>query len=471
MVIAGMKKKKLVYLISHGHTARGAFQTGLLSLLVKKGYGVIVLVKQDPEGELKKQVEAQGATIDYYTPPSNHKLGQIKVFRAYVNQNIRRNPTLWEKHQRRTIDSNASWKRRFINTLYLYAGNAVRYTPLLKKIYVNWESRQYEDDRAVALLQKYKPDAVISTRPIDDMETFLLNAARRLVITRIMYILSWDNITAKGIFRELADHYLTWGPIMNEELKEYYNVQDKQIHLTGVTHFDVHREVQQSPNVGYWIEELGLQQGKPYLFFTMSASYYAPNEIDIIEWLAQKVETDQYGEEMQLILRPHMHNFQEGFSDLSWKNRLLKLQSNRVAIDFPDIDNSLLTWYSKKQDMLRLSNLLYGASICFNSGSTVAIESCIMDRPTIITLFDTEPQSEWKSVKRLKDYLHLKKLFDTGGVAVVESLSELDKYIMAYLKDPALNEENRQKAVKLECYKNDGKATERFVNHIKKIIN
>lgn len=465
-----MKKKKLVYLISHGHTARGAFQTGLLSLLVENGFEVVVLVKHDPEGELKKQVKAQGAVIDYYAPPSNPKLQQINIFRAYVNQNIRHNPALWEKHQRRAIDSDASWKRRLINHAYFFFGLLLRNMPSLRSRYVKWESRQYEDERAVAILRKHQPDAVISTRPVDDMETFVLNAARRLSITRIIYVLSWDNITAKGIFPELADHYLTWGPIMNQELKEYYRVRDEQLHLTGVTHFDVHHKVQQSPQLDLWLNELGLQEDNPYLFFTMSASYYAPNEIDIIEWLAHKVESDQYGRNMQLVLRPHMHNFQEGFSDLDWKNRLLQLQSNRVAIDFPDIDNSLLTWYSKKRDMLRLSNLLFGASVCLNSGSTVAIESCIMDRPTIITLFDTKPQSEWKSVRRLKKYLHLRKLFDTGGVTVVESLGDLDKHIRAYLKTPTFNKEKRQKAVELECFKNDGKATERFVDHVYKIL-
>jgi len=465
-----MTRKKLFYLISHGHTARGAFQTGLLAQLTQKGFDVVVLAKTDPEGELKRQVEAQGAGLDFYKPPVGRFSNQVSIFRAYAHQNIRNNPALWEKHQRRALDSEASLQRRFMNHLYLWLGALLRAVPALKKKYIHWEQRQFEDPQALKLIQQHQPDAVISTRPVDGMEAFMLNAARRLSVQRIMYVLSWDNITAKGIFPELADHYLTWGTIMNEELQEYYAVPESNMHLTGVTHFDIHHRVITNPEHGKWLEDLGLQKGDPYFFFTMSASYYAPNEIDIIEWIAERIENNAFGERMQLILRPHMHNFQEGFSDLTWKERLLSLRSSRVAIDLPDLDNSLLTWYMKDEDMLRLSNLLCGASICFNSGSTVAIEACMMDRPTVITLFDTEEWPAWRSVTRIKEYIHLKKLFNTQAVRVVESFEQLDNWIQKYLEDPTLDRNHRQKAVEAECYKNDGQATSRFAQNVQTIM-
>lgn len=461
---------RIIYLISHGHTARGAFQTNLLSKLAEAGIDVVVVAKNDKEGELKKQVEQAKGTLDFYSPPTNRNFIQQSILRAYVHQDIKKNPALWEKHQRRAIDQSASVFRKFINRFYLVAGACIRANRTFKNAYARWELRSYYDNQAVQILEKHKPDAIISTRPVDSMEAVMLNAARHLNITRIMYILSWDNITAKGIFPEQAEFYLTWGPIMNKELKTYYKAKEEQLYLTGVTHFDVHHHTQENPNVGQWLNTLGLDATCPYLFFTMSASYYCPNEIDIIEWLAKKIEDNAFGENMQLILRPHMHNFQEGLSDLTWKNRLLSLQSDRIAIDFPEIDNSLLTWYMKEQDMLRLSNLLLGASICLNSGSTVAIEAAILDRPTILTLFDTEEWPAWRSVKRIKEYIHLKKFIATGAVQVSESFEDLESSITAYLKNTALDREERKEAVAQECYLADGKATERFVNHIKNIL-
>ncbi len=461
---------KIVYLISHGHTARGAFQTNLLSKLADKGIEVTVVAKADPEGELQRQLKEQGASLALYTPPQSSFLHHLEMFRRYVHQNIRKNPALWEKHQRLLVEDQYSAKRKMMVRIYHAASYLFRVAPFLKGLFRSFEYRKFKDQNAINLLKELQPDAIVSTRPVDIMETYFLNAARRLKIERIMYVLSWDNITAKGIFPELADNYLTWGPVMNEELKEYYKVPDASLHLTGVTHFDVHHQIMQQPQYSHWLEKLGLSGSKPYFFFTMSASYYAPNEIDIIEWLVSKIEANTYGEDMQMIIRPHMHNFQEGFSDLSWTERLMSLKSSRVAIDLPDLDNSLLTWYMKDEDMLRLSNLLAGASICFNSGSTIAIESCMMDKPTIITLFDIEDWPEWRSVKRIGKYIHLKKLFDTGAVKVVGSFEEMDRWISSYVNDPGLDREKRKQAFEAECYKNDGKSTQRFVEHVKKIL-
>ena len=93
-----------------------------------------------------------------------------------------------------------------------------------------------------------------------------------------------------------------------------------------------------------------------------------------------------------------------------------------------------------------------------------------MDRPTIITLFDTDQHSEWKSVKRLYNYIHLNKLFKTGGVTIADSLTDLELKVKAYLENPSLHRELRNEAVQRECFRNDGKATDRFVNNVTKIL-
>ena len=466
-----MSNFKLIYLISHGHTARGAFQTGVLSMLCKSGIDVTVLAKRDPEGELERRVAETGAKFETYSPPVLNKFNQLTIFRSYVHQNIRKNPALWEKHQRRSMDKSASTKRKLMNKLYLLGGDLIRTIPFAKSIYKNFEKKLYQDENLDRILKRINPDAIVSTRPVDLLEIFALNAAEKLGIKKVMYILSWDNITAKGIFPVTADYYLTWGPIMNTELKEYYNAPDSNVHLTGVTHFDVHHHVKNNPTNDKWMKHLELDPDKPYLFFTMSASYYAPNEIDIIEWMAKKVEENAYGKDMQLILRPHMHNFQEGFSDLSWTNRLMGLKSNRVAIDLPDLDNSLLTWYTKQDDMLKLSNLINGSTICFNSGSTIAIEASILDKPTIITMFDTDNWPEWNSVKRIEKYIHLDKYFKLGAANVVYSFDELDQWILTYVESPEYTIEKRKLAAEKECFKIDGKASERFVTNILKVLN
>lgn len=461
---------KIIYLISHGHTARGVLQTGLLKMLSKFA-DIHVIAKTESVIVLKDTIEAQGATIHacHYTSKAFDE--QRGILRAHVHQNIKRNPALWEKHLRNTRHSKNSLKKRAINHFYFYLGAGIRLFPGGKYLFKKYEQSGFHKPVIDQMLKSIQPDLIISTRPVDYMEAYLLESARRLGIHRVMYILSWDNITSKGFFPVLANSYLTWSAIMNQELKDYYGIPDSSIYTTGVTHFDVHAQVRDQRKSGEEIlNSIGLNNSLPYIFFTMSASYFAPNEIDIIEYLASEVEANSFGPEMQLVIRPHMANLMADRSDQSWLNRLKKLDSNRVKTDFPKSENTLLTWYMAQDDMLRLSTLLYNASVCLNSGSTVAIEALYLDKPVVITAFDTEQQIYMNSARRLIDYIHLRKLFDMSACKVVHDLQQLKEAIIFYLNNPKADSKQRKYAVEQECFKNDGKATQRFVDNIQEII-
>jgi CDP-glycerol glycerophosphotransferase (TagB/SpsB family) len=464
--------KKIAYIISHGHTARGAMQTMLLKQLVERGIKVVVITRSDPEGQLAMSLSNQGTLVEYYNPASSRLEQQMNIFRSYIHQDIRKNPALWEKHQRRTIDSNASLKRKFLNYIYFYLGALIRNFPTLKRIYLRFEKRLYIDNSADFLLNKICPDVIVSTRPVDSMEAYLLNSATRLKIKKIFYILSWDNITSKGIFPEVGDYYLTWGEVMNQELKEYYGVNDNQLFLTGVTHFDVHIGVRNNTTVSKYLLELGLNPKWPYLFFTMSAPYFCPDESSVVEQLANDLINGIFGSQMQLIIRPHIQNVQGYLADPTWLPRLESLVTNKIALDRPELEKSELTWSMNQNDMLKLSNLLAGATVCLNSGSTIAIEALIMDKPVVIPSFDVQKSRPlWQSVKRLEQYVHLNKFYTFGGASLVRSFSELRSEINIYINNPMHRQKERIYAATMECYRLDGKSTERMVNHIENIMN
>jgi CDP-glycerol glycerophosphotransferase (TagB/SpsB family) len=463
--------KTLAYIISHGHTARGAMQTMLLKQLSERRIKVVVITRVDPEGELAMKLAEQGATLEYYNPPSSRLEQQIIIFRSYVHQDIRKNSALWEKHQRRASDSNSLFKKKILNNVYLHLGALIRNIFFLKSFYLFIERKFYKDGVADLLLKKINPDLIISTRPVDSMEGYLLNSATRLKIRKLFYILSWDNITSKGIFPEVGDYYLTWGEIMNSELKEYYGVNDSQLFLTGVTHFDLHIGVKSNPNLQKYLSELGLDPEKPYLFFTMSAPYFCPDEIAVVENLASDVKEGVFGKQMQLIIRPHIQNVQGYLADHSWLRRLESLVSVKVALDKPELEKSELTWSMSTEDMLKLSNLIAGAAVCLNSGSTIAIEALIMDKPVVIPAFDVhENRSFWQSVRRLERFVHLHKFYSYGGVSLVRSFEELRTEILHYIKDPTYRHKERSVTSLMECYQLDGKSTERMVGHIENLI-
>jgi hypothetical protein len=169
---------------------------------------------------------------------------------------------------------------------------------------------------------------------------------------------------------------------------------------------------------------------------------------------------------MQLIIRPHPQNVVGNLSDKNWLPRLRALnKTGRVAVDFPTLIESKINWSMDVKDMERMAQLITGACVTLNSGSTMSIDALLQEKPVIITAFDADFKLDyWRSARRLVDYIHLKKLVELGGVTVVHSFEALRECINHYVTDPAWNKVAREEAVRQELFKNDGEATLRVVD-------
>ncbi len=457
-----LKMKKVVYLVSHGHTARGLIQTGLIEKLVKCNLELHVFAIDTGNDQLKHKVTNAGAEVHFFKPMHGRSTFFSEWFRIYMLEDIKSNPALWEKHLRRVDKSQTPYLRRWIARFFLllsYLSNAL---PFLKKLYLSVERSGNYDEDVLNKLKSLKPDLIVSTRPVDRWEGVVLGTARKLRLKRLLNILSWDNITCKGYFREEGDYYLSWGPIMTHEIEAFYKVSRANIRETGVAHFDLHFQSREVGKERVWLEKLGLNPDFPYIFFCMSAPYFCPDEIDIIEWLAKRVQEKHYGEQMQFIARPHMQNIQGRTADITWIGRLKGIVGERVAVDFPDMEDSEMTWHMKHDDMEKMSALLVHSTIAMNSCSTVAIESVIADRPTVMPMFDVHSgYPEWKSVVRMGEFTHMKKFINLGGVEIARSFDELDEFLRINLREPDRLKEKRLFSAEQECYKIDGKSTQR----------
>ncbi|MEL6135103.1 MAG: hypothetical protein AAFR59_17225, partial [Bacteroidota bacterium] len=183
-----------------------------------------------------------------------------------------------------------------------------------------------------------------------------------------------------------------------------------------------------------------------YLFFGMSASHFAPREIDIVEWLADQIENDKFGENMQLVIRPHPQNISGSMSDSNWKVRLDRLhKKDRIGVFFPELVNSKMSWSMRHDDMEKLVHLIASATLVYNSGSTISIDALMCERPVVITSFDAHDQLDyWHSARRLLDYKHLKKITTQTGIDVARSFEELENLTKAYLVNSNRNIELRK---------------------------
>jgi hypothetical protein len=455
------------FIISHGFAARMIFHSNVIPALKARGLGTAVITAnadhktiQDLAGRYQVQLEK---------PPllSAKRLYLYGQIRPYLYEDVRGNFALWSKHVR-TIEE-AKRSPRLLPKLqprvYMAINKIVVRHPSLRRGVTRWEKIWLADSRAAQLMRRLNPGIVVSTYPVDPTEACLLLAAQRAAIPTVGQLLSWDNITSKGRFAVVPDYYVSWGPIMSAELREYYQIKPENIIETGPAHFDAHVTGVQPAQTRSVLQQLGLQPNKPYLFFGMSAPIFSPYEIELVEWLARAVEAACFGPDMQLVVRPHPQNVQGHMADTAWLPRLEALASSRVAIDYPILEHSGLPWDMNARDLPKLANLLAGCAVSLNVGSTLAIDAILHDKPVVLPLFDAGHNLPWwQGSGRSLGYIHIDKLVQRGGVRVARSFAEMAQAIQAYLQDPSLDRDGRAKTRNDETGPSDGCASERVAD-------
>ncbi|CAN5782106.1 hypothetical protein BH11BAC4_BH11BAC4_11700 [soil metagenome] len=468
------RKIDIAYIISHGFAARMLLQTDLLGKLLQKGYKVAVITPAKNDENLLNYAAENGIEIIEYNPVSSLWTGEYMRLRKYLFEDIKKNAALWEKHLR---DLNIARQRSFLATFkirsYYLVHVLMNRFPFLRKLFAGFERRSLKDPVATKILEELNPRLLIATYPMNLPESRLLFAGNKSAGVRTtIHLLSWDNITCKGYFPQLADNYISWGNIMKQEFIEYYKIPESKIYNTGVPHFDLHKGTSGSFEYKEIIKQKGLDPEKPYIFFALGSPYFSPTEIDIAEWLAKKIGQKDFGE-MQMVIRPHPQNLSDNAADSTMKERLRSMQSASVVIDWPKmLKSSSLNWSMQMSDMLEFAYLLEGCKLSINSGSTVSIDSLLHDKPVIQPLFDAAGELPWwQSVRRVLDYKHCKKLVDLGGVIVTHDFKEFEGEIRHYLNDPLYQLEKKQQARFEEVGINDGKSTQRVVAAIEEIIN
>ena len=464
-------KTDVLYLLSNGFAARMILHSNLADCAKKQNLMLGVLCPGTDTDPVCVLARSKGMAAAAAKAPQIARQLLAGDLQRYLFENVRANPALKARHIRRG-DPDSKLVFRLSTPFWGGVNRIAQGAPKLAAMATKAQRLLLRSDGIAEAIQKLNPRLVVATYPVSAFEAVALNEASKLGIETAIHLLSWDNITAKGRFPVLADRYISWGPTMTSELKSHYGVSETNIFECGVPHFDNHQRARNDDEIGKIVSKVGLDPGKPYLFFGMSSPVFAPREIDIVEWLAKQVGENKFGEEMQLLVRPHPQNVTGYMAEKSWLPRLQSIVCERVAVDIPTLEKSALSWNMGTGDLEHMMTLIAGASVSLNSGSTLAIDSILQDKPVVLTPFDALDQSlPWhQSARRLPEYVHLKKLIAMEGLRVSGSFEELEQMISAYLKSPEIDGVARAETRRLQCGPSDGKAAERVASSLKDII-
>ena len=170
-------------------------------------------------------------------------------------------------------------------------------------------------DRAVfSLVEHERPDVLLVTPLVDigSDQVDYIKAARRLGVRSALPVLSWDNLTNKGLIRVQPDKVYVWNEAQRAEAVGMHDVDPAHIVLTGAMVYDQWFARRASSTREEFCARVGLDPARPILLYLCSSPFIAPDEVVFIEqWItAIRSAPDARVSTAGILIRPHPENRQ-----------------------------------------------------------------------------------------------------------------------------------------------------------------
>lgn len=164
----------------------------------------------------------------------------------------------------------------------------------------------------LAELSADRPDVIVASPANlrDPEEIEYVKAARRLGIPSVLPVLSWDNLTTKGLIHVAPDLLLAWNETHRGEAVRVHGIPAGRVAVTGSPFFDAWFEDVAVEQREVFCRRVGLDPDRPYAVYLGSSKNIARDET----WLVRELLAELRGSGdpglvgLQLLVRPHPAN-------------------------------------------------------------------------------------------------------------------------------------------------------------------
>jgi hypothetical protein len=161
---------------------------------------------------------------------------------------------------------------------------------------------------AVRYLAEKRPDVLLITPLVElgSAQADWLRAAKRLGIRTGYPVFSWDNLTNKGLLRDIPDLVIVWNELQADEAVELHGVARERIRVTGAQSFDHWFGWEPSRTREQFCAEVGLRTDRPILLYLCSSGFVAPGEPEFVRsWIDRLRARGGEWAEVGFLIRPH----------------------------------------------------------------------------------------------------------------------------------------------------------------------
>ena len=245
-------------------------------------------------------------------------------------------------------------------------------------------------------LEEIRPDVVVAspTNMRYSGELEYVKAAKKLGIPTVVQVLSWDNLTTKGLLHIKPDVLLAWNQTHFEEAVTIHNIEPESIAITGSPFFDKWLEDERlSLPRDQFCQRADINPDRPYALYLGSSQNISRDETWLIKRVAQvlRAHPNPIIKEMHLLVRPHPGNVQH-MSKLDDEDGVTVWPK---AGGIPDSEESQVDFYNSLRHCV--------ATVGVNT--TGMIDAVINDRPCV-TVMTEEYDATQSSAVHFNQLLH-----------------------------------------------------------------
>ncbi len=295
-------------------------------------------------------------------------------------------------------------------------------------------------DRLITLLD---PKRVVLMHVQNPMAWAWVRAAGQRQVPVSGMIGSWDQPTTKGHLPRHLERVYVQGELERSHLERFHSRSLSEHHVIGwLSHDGWLRSASTAREE--LLDGLGIPRDARVLLFGANSSRLGSHEPRIAALIADFL-VQQPGPSRYLLVRLHPN-------DPESESRFASLRDHpRAILQVPELS-----------DLEQLGEMLKSSDLLVSTGGSIALDAIALDRPVVaLDYADTaKPHAE-----RIYDLEHNAALVETGGVRLVRDDHELKEAMSAYLTDPSLDRDGRERARAL-LGPSDGRAAERFVENM-----
>ncbi|HBT81635.1 TPA: hypothetical protein DEB04_02865 [Candidatus Giovannonibacteria bacterium] len=311
------------------------------------------------------------------------------------------------------------------------------------------------------LFEKYKPDLVFTPHIYGRYDMRLLAEAKRSGVKTLGMISGWDHFD-KYFLPFRPDVLLAQSAHIKKMAVNLQCYEDDGVKIVGYPHHDFISDERYKMSRGELLKSLDFPENARYLLY-ISGSVYSPDEPDVIETMLRWIDEGRLGPNLFFVIRPYLGG--RG-ADRNFDKKKFERFEEHPRVRFYKRE-----FWGDLEKSIYFVNILRHSSVTMTMFTTAMLEAMVFDVPMLINIFDGYHKRPLRqSIRRYAFNERFEEVFATGAPKVIGSFEELFSALDAFLKNPKLDSEKRERFRDKVLYKSDGLSSQRVIEHIKKAL-